>query len=478
MTMLTGRRNFLRNSGLVLGMPALAGQVFAQSSLQRRLEWQAFKVTTQYDSLLTAITRMKANTNAADPNSWSYWTNIHVQQCPHNIPYFLAWHRGYLYHFERRLRQVSGNGSLVLPYWDYYTYASVPAEFTNANSSNPLYADRVNTNIRQALTLAPFSPTVISFPRGSINAFEPSLEGAPHNPVHDIMGGLMATMQSPLDPIFWLHHANVDRLWVAWVAAGGARRMPGIKNAYWSGNHIYTSTLTMQRKLTYDNRSSLQYYYQNESMPTSMPVAQVPAAQTFRVQADLSKGTGPLPPVGTFTISGARATGDSTFSIGGARSIGLDERSITAQLPVSSQHWNAVQEIMRGNAASLPGSTKRYQSVFLVVDGVELSNVARKGGFYYQVYLNLPAANGTSGSPASILVGTLGAFQIAGASHHAHQGVQLRFPLGRKLAKATALQIGMASVSFVRVSGDNSPKGPAIGIGEVRLELSTDDVQS
>jgi hypothetical protein len=30
----------------------------------------------------------------------------------------------------------------------------------------------------------------------------------------------MGTFMSPLDPIFWLHHANVDRLWVEWIEAG------------------------------------------------------------------------------------------------------------------------------------------------------------------------------------------------------------------------------------------------------------------
>jgi tyrosinase len=34
---------------------------------------------------------------------------------------------------------------------------------------------------------------------------------------------------------------------------------------------------------------------------------------------------------------------------------------------------------------------------------------------------------------------------------------------------------GMMSVSFVRVNGDQSPKGGVIGLGEVRLETTTED---
>jgi tyrosinase len=43
-----------------------------------------------------------------------------------------------------------------------------------------------------------------------------ALEGTPHNIVHGTIGGNMGTFMSPLDPIFWLHHCNVDRLWMEW----------------------------------------------------------------------------------------------------------------------------------------------------------------------------------------------------------------------------------------------------------------------
>lgn len=46
-----------------------------------------------------------------------------------------------------------------------------------------------------------------------------SLEGQPHNSVHNSVGtpyGFMGDFMSPVDPVFWLHHANVDRLWWLW----------------------------------------------------------------------------------------------------------------------------------------------------------------------------------------------------------------------------------------------------------------------
>ncbi|NNG25131.1 tyrosinase family protein [Massilia sp. ML15P13] len=380
-----------------------------------------------------------------------------------------------MYHFERQLRIVSGDSNLILPYWDYYTYATIPAEFTDPNSTNPLYVNRLNVNVRQALTLAPFSPTVTNFQRGAANAFEPILENQPHNPVHDIIGNIMSTMNSPVDPIFWLHHANVDRLWVAWITAAAGRKMPAKTKPYWSGVHTYTNTLTLPRVSTYDTRTILQYYYQNEAMPASIPLAQVTNARALRVQAGPDQLPRSLPPTGSFKISGPRPTSAATFSLGGALHLSLDRRSISAQLPVNPEHWTALQEIGRGKAMSLRGGTTKYKSAHLVLDQVELAENGKNGGYFYQVYLNMPSPEAGASRPTSLLLGTLGAFQIRSAVHHGHGAARLRYSLRGILPNASLLRVGMVSVSFVRVDGDNNPAGAVIGIGEAHLELSTEE---
>ena len=41
-----------------------------------------------------------------------------------------------------------------------------------------------------------------------------------HNGVHDWVGGTMSDLlTAPADPIFWMHHANIDRLWAVWQTA-------------------------------------------------------------------------------------------------------------------------------------------------------------------------------------------------------------------------------------------------------------------
>src|SRR5262249_48059350 len=70
-------------------------------------------------------------------------------------------------------------------------------------------------------------PATIFSWRGETNGL---LESLPHNVVHGLVGsqtvprptqwaqvGLMSTPQTAaLDPIFWLHHSNIDRLWEVW----------------------------------------------------------------------------------------------------------------------------------------------------------------------------------------------------------------------------------------------------------------------
>ena len=52
-----------------------------------------------------------------------------------------------------------------------------------------------------------------------------AIETQPHDWVHGLVGGGLSPQQpglmsdpdtAGLDPIFWLHHANIDRLWEVW----------------------------------------------------------------------------------------------------------------------------------------------------------------------------------------------------------------------------------------------------------------------
>ena len=54
---------------------------------------------------------------------------------------------------------------------------------------------------------------------GTMNTFAPAVEGI-HDSGHVWVGGTMLSITTaPADPIFWMHHAEIDRLWAEWQTA-------------------------------------------------------------------------------------------------------------------------------------------------------------------------------------------------------------------------------------------------------------------
>jgi tyrosinase len=180
----------------------------------------------------SAITQMKA-LPASDPRSWTNQARIHNDFCPHANWLFLPWHRIYLLYFERICRKLSGMADFALPYWDWTANPRVPAVFWGA-SSNPLFdATRMarETSVASPANVGPdmlesilgetnflvFGSTPIAATASQrTTAGYGRLEGTPHNYIHGFVGGNMGAFMSPLDPIFWLHHNNIERRWVEW----------------------------------------------------------------------------------------------------------------------------------------------------------------------------------------------------------------------------------------------------------------------
>ena len=464
-------RRTMIGSGLAVASLIAAGEALA-APLRTRVSWQVFKTTPSYASFRNTVATMKANTNANDPNSWYYWANVHQNFCPHGVPYFLTWHRGYIYRFEQQIRAISGDQNFNLPYWDYYADANLPTEFTSpANTSNPLWTNRTNTNVAAALGYGFTQPQWVNFPRNWPTPMEPQIESLPHNQVHNIIGGFMPTMQSPQDPIFWVHHANIDRLWCAWLAAGGGRTMPATSDAYWNGSFVYGATPGMPKVQTRDTVSTLGYTYDNERLPRP-PVFKTPRQPALR----------------TVPLNGEKAVGD-VLSLGDAKSaLTLDDTSFSVKVPLGPQGRDKTKALLaapsRGNAAPSP------VSIDVVLDDVALTEIGKGGGYYYKVYVNLPAAGGAP--EASHLIGTVGAFEIAGALHHAQMEgaghdmgqmgpkseggdgkVRLTLSATEVLRGLPPAQLSQLVVSFVRVDAPHAPKGPTITIGDFSVQAGT-----
>ena len=480
-SLLIGRRDFLKRSGSAIALVTFPNIALSQSTTAIRLEWQQFKTTTRYASFINAVRTMRANTNALSPASWTYWTNVHVNYCPHGIPYFLAWHRGYIHYLEQQLRVVSGDNTLNLPYWDYYKYPTMPAEFTDPSTNNPLYVPRTGTSVYNALSLSPFASAVWNFQRGTTNAFEPLIESAPHNPVHNLIGGIMATMHSPNDPIFYLHHAQIDRLWHAWAMPNG-KGIPATSNPYnpansspyWAGSFTYASTLTMPKYLAY-YPGWLGNDYANVTPPSVLPPLAKAGGPFKLVQAQLEPAM-TRPAVADLPLAAPRTISATSRSLGGVLNARLGESSASLQLPLAASHLQAVRDAISAavGAAAQSGIAKAgaSRSVKVVLDNLQLRGAGAKGGFFYNVYVNLPAAGDVAEIRQKHFLGTVGPFEIAGASHHGQPKLEL--PATEVLAGLSSSGLKEVVLSIVRVSGDNAPRGEVLRIGEARIEVSSD----
>lgn len=451
------RRQFLQASASLALVPMLPRGAMAATSLRTRPSWPQFRDGPLYQAFLDAIAKMRANLDSTKPGSWAYWTNVHANFCPHGKPYFLAWHRGFLARFEARLRKVSGNSALALPYWNYYEYPVMPAEFQDPSS--PLYLrNRTGTDVSGACTLGAFDPGLTNFQQGKPYAFEPAVETAPHNGVHNLIGGTMDNIAvSPRDPIFWVHHANIDRLWDAWVLAGDGRHMPAKTASYWSGSFSYGAAVSGMKRVDTYAPSILGYRYDDTTLPASQPsgyAAPLPAIQDAFAS--------PLP------VQGA--------SLGGMGGLALGPQSTRVRIPLTTDGRNRLRSLAtsQGQGATSPGKAVR-----IVLDGVALTGTGTQGGYFYKILLNLPA-EGLAQPEQTYLVGTLGPFEVSVARHARmmagggmaamHAPVRIVLPAQDVLARIWPAPLDALTLSFVRVNAAGAPAGDALVIDRLWVE--------
>jgi Common central domain of tyrosinase/Polyphenol oxidase middle domain len=476
----------------------------------------------QIDRYKAGVALMKSrNANAAtDPTSWLYQANMHAfpspsdpsptcaptsfpgpnpptawGTCQHSSFFFLAWHRMYVYYFERILRaavrEAAGdpNYPFALPFWDYENTANrdLPEPFRSpADASNSLFvaerADNCNTveagnpcitdadasddaamdaqhtnfcGCRTGSTCpAPgcvavtfsdqtfggmFRATPVHFGNGP-----GELELQPHNVVHVAVGG-DGWMSDPScaarDPIFWLHHANIDRLWQKWLNLTGGRA--NTTNDTWR-NQTFTffdetgtaQTLTGCQILN----MATQLDYQYEGVPvTNITLCDEGGPLT-------GEAGGPPPPAPKMLAAGAAAE----------TRLGARRTSVKVALP------QATNQRILTLAGPDPGRLR------LVLEGVKLL----RHGSHYEVYINLPA--GATPDPKSKnFVGTVALFD-----HPEHaQELTRTFDVTDEVAalKAAGQWTGELDVTFVPGHGERAltataGSGPFVSVRRVSIQ--------
>jgi len=256
-----------------------------------------------------------------DSRSWAYQAAIHGtklartpagapwNECQHATWFFLPWHRMYLYHFENILRSLlpaAGRAAFALPFWDYSNGApgnALPPAFRTQTlpdgTANPLFVTARRASVNNGTPLpaavtdtsrAVGEATFTAAPLGGDPGFGGprtgfahqgpafgELEAQPHGPVHVQVGGNVGLMTDPdtaaLDPIFWLHHANIDRLWEVWTIGGGAN--PTIRVWLDRSYRLRTATGAAVRMTPRDVLNTVtQLDYTYESLPVHAGLAE------------------------------------------------------------------------------------------------------------------------------------------------------------------------------------------------------------
>lgn len=126
---------------------------------------------------------------------------------------FLTWHREYLAKMEAALMSV--NPLVAIPYWDWVNDRAIPSQLNNAADITAWGITRGTFNAGGLPTAPVINGALASADYAS---FRIAIEG-PHGWVHNAVGGTMGTSSSPADPLFWLHHAFIDKLYADWETA-------------------------------------------------------------------------------------------------------------------------------------------------------------------------------------------------------------------------------------------------------------------
>lgn len=423
--------------------------------------------------------------NAADRAK--YWN-----QCQHGSWYFLPWHRGYLIAFEAIIRDAvvnaGGPADWALPYWNYFKAnqdALPPAfgsrDWPDGTGDNPLFVEQrfgPNNDGDVFIPLSEVNMDALGDPdfTGDADGGSPGfggvqtgfshgsqvhgdLESQPHDQVHVLIGG--GTQQEPglmsdpdlagLDPIFWLHHANIDRLWEVWRQNPTSHVDP-VNVANWvngpasAGQRAFTMPMPNGNTFTYtpgemSDLSKLDYNYDDTSAPGAPKL--VARLQRFGAVA-AAAAVRRAPMAKTVELLGANNQSIRLSGTEARASVALDtgvRQKLAASLRAAAAH-------RAGAAAAAPVVPDR---VFLNLENVR--GLADATSF--SVYVNLPDGANPANYPRN-LAGNIALFGVRKASvaDDTHAGDGLTFVLDisdliDRLHLSGALDAGQLDVRLV-----------------------------
>ena len=406
-----------------------------------------------------------AQSNDVPPSSADqarFWS-----QCQHFSWFFLSWHRMYLLYFEEivaaTVKQLGGPG-WALPYWNYSDPNNpdarrLPPEFrqqtTPDNVPNPLLvnernfgansgeiiADEFDVDIADCLAEPSFvaqgtggnpgfGGPETGFNHGSGNVVG-LVEMTPHGSMHVAVGGYMGAFNTAgLDPLFWLHHCNIDRLWTVWQRRNPTHKDPtqsqwltGVKFPF---RDAAGNVVELTSNQVVDTRVALLNYDYDD---VSDPLGEEEAVEVIAV------GDRPIPEM-----------------------VGATEKPVVLTTGTAEARLSLTPPTGPGER---PEAVAEPEKIYLNVENIV--GASRAGS--YAVYLNVPAGDRPEAHP-ELLAGVLPMFGLAEASAadsaHAGSGLHYALEVGkivRRLREENAWDPSDVRISFVPRRPAMTPEG-------------------
>ena len=189
---------------------------------------------------------------------------------------FLPWHRMFVLWFEQELRRWIR--TVHVPYWDWTSTAgrSIPSLIAGYRPTISTPNGRVIEVSRDRTGPSGPSGGTFDFENLPSKAEVDALMSVPdyetftvrlemvHNRPHGWIGGTMGdASRSPADPVFFLHHAMIDRIWRKWQQAHPSVRhpMPTAALPYGSNSPISVAGRTLRTVADVLNTEDLEYDY-------------------------------------------------------------------------------------------------------------------------------------------------------------------------------------------------------------------------
>jgi len=408
--------------------------------------------------------------------------------CTHGSPYFTTWHRWYMYYFERICREMCQDASFQLPYWNYGsdigTSLQLPAEFRSSPPTRLYFDDRglgyanpqgtgaqnvaMNNGGYMPYSQTDYGPALVAnvmFPSDDTYAAPPDpayyafgftgrLECQPHDNVHGNVGGWMGNVPSAAgDPLFYVHHCQVDRLYASWEAQGGV-------SYNWGNSDTQPSEKTWLSELAYFadeknnvvkvalgdavNTAALGYTYDNLAKPPSAPLV-----ATLRAS----------PPAAAAMIRLAAMRADNVTVGSGGAPVTLSQQG--AALAAPAARAASPITLVLSNIKLL----RRPPAPLSVFINLPSGSAPRLNDAYYAGTINLFNFDLATGVPMSHGAGGHGGHQAAGG--------ELRFDVGEVLRQqlAKGLWDGKdVTVTIATIGADQPGAAVYLTIGNISLQ--------